>query len=181
MANQHTDLLDRHTYVIDSGQKHTSAHFSVVLADHSGDRRSLWKAFNKILHRCPTMHLPEHSSVAALADTFGSFCINKVSIICAAFPLHAHLNTTSLNPPDTRAVLHNFVPVSEDEVRRFVLTSPCNSCDLDPIPTTLVRDCIDVLVTPITSIVNLSPSEGVFPSCFKTAYVSASAEEVQPR
>ena len=118
------------------------------------------------------MHLPDHSSVAALADTFGSFFINKVSIIRAAFPLHAHLNTTNLNPPDTRAVLHDFVPVSEAEVRRFVLTSPCKSCDLDPIPTTLVRDCIDVLVTPITSIVNLSLSEGVFPSCFKTAYVS---------
>ena len=105
------------------------------------------------------MHLPDHSSVAALADTFGSFFISKVSIIRTAFPLHAHLNTTKLNPPDTGAVLQDFVPVSEAEVRRFVLTSPCKSCDLDPIPTTLVRDCIDVLVTPITSKVNLSLSE----------------------
>ena len=49
--------------------------------------------------------------------------------------------------------------------------SPCKSCDLDPISTTLVRDRVDVLVTPITSIVNLSLSEGVFPTYFKTAYV----------
>ena len=101
--------------------KAKSAHFSEVIADHSGDHRSLCKAFNKILHRCPTMHLPDHSSVAALADTFGAFVINKVSIIRAAFPLHAHLNTTNLNSPDTstRAVLHDFVPVSDAEVRRF--------------------------------------------------------------
>ena len=100
------------------------------------------------------------------------FFINKISIIRAAFPLHTHLNTTNLNPPDTRAVLHEFVPLSEAEVRRLVLTSPCKPCDLDPIPTTLVRDCIDFLATPITLIVNLSLPEGVFPSCFKTAYVS---------
>ena len=118
------------------------------------------------------MHLPDHSSAAALADTFESFFINKISIIRAAFPLYAHLNTTNPNPPDTRAVLHDFVPVSEAEVRRLVLNSPCKSCDLDPIPTTLLRECIDVLVTNITPIVNVSLSEGVFPSCFKTAYVS---------
>ena len=118
------------------------------------------------------MLLLDHSSVAALADTFGSFFINKISVIHAAFPLHAHLNTTSLNPPDTRAVLHDLVPVSEADVRRLVLTSPCKPCDLDPIPTTLLRDCTVVLVTPITSIVNLSLCEGAFPLCFKTAYVS---------
>ena len=52
------------------------------------------------------------------------------------------------------------------------MTSPCKSCDLGPIPTTLVRDCTDALVRPITSIVNLSLAEGIFPSSFKPAYVS---------
>ena len=107
----------RHTHLCNRLMaKAKSAHFSEVIADHSGDHRSLWKAFNKILHHCPTMHLPDHSSVAALADTFASFFINKLSIIRPAFPLHAHLNATNGNPPDTRAVLHDFVPVSEAEV-----------------------------------------------------------------
>ena len=77
-------------------------------------------------------------------------------------------------------MLHDFVPVSEAEVRRLVLTFPCKSCDLNPIPTTPLRDCIDVLVTPITSIVNLSLSEGVFPSCFETAYVSPLLKKSNP-
>ena len=142
--------------------KAKSAHFSEVIADHLGDHQSLWKAFNKILHRCPATHLPDHSSVAALVGTFGSSFINKISIIRAVFPLHAHLNTSNLNPPDTHVVLHDFVSVSEAEVCHLVLTSPCKSCDLDPVPTTLLRDCIDVLVTHITSIVKLSLSEGAF-------------------
>ena len=43
---------------------------------------------------------------------------------------------------------------------------------LDPIPTGLVKDCIDVLVTPITSIVKLSLSGGFFPSYFNFPLVS---------
>ena len=50
--------------------------------------------------------------------------------------------------------------------------APCKSSDLDPLPTGLVKDCIDVLVTPIVSIVNLSLSEGCFPTHFKSALVS---------
>ena len=59
--------------------KAKSVHFPEVIADHSGDHRSLWKAFNKILHRCPAVQVPDHSSVAALADrpTFGSFSLIK--------------------------------------------------------------------------------------------------------
>ena len=36
----------------------------------------------------------------------------------------------------------------------------------------LVKDCVDILLTPITSIVNLSLSEGSFPSHFKSAIIS---------
>ena len=38
--------------------------------------------------------------------------------------------------------------------------------------TSLVKDCIEILVTVIVSIVNLSLSEGCFPSHFKSALVS---------
>ena len=42
----------------------------------------------------------------------------------------------------------------------------------NPIPTSLVLDCISVLLTPITNILNYSLQEGSFPSCFKTAHVT---------
>ena len=48
----------------------------------------------------------------------------------------------------------------------------CKSSDLDPLPTSLVKDCIDILFTPIVSVVNVSLSEGSFPSHFKYALVS---------
>ena len=66
--------------------KAKSAHYSKIISEHSGDHRSLWQAFNKILHRCPKMYLPDHSSITALANTFSSFFINKISIIRSSFP-----------------------------------------------------------------------------------------------
>ena len=77
-----------------------------------------------------------------------------------------------LTPPNTREVLHNLSHVTDAEVRRLVLSAPCKSSDLDPLPNGLVKDCIDVLVTPIVSIVNLLLSEGCFPTHFRPALVS---------
>ena len=125
------------------------AHYSKIIAEHSGDYGSLWKAFNKTLNRCPIMQVPDHSSTATLANIFSSFFINKISVIRSSFPSDSHSRV--LNPPDTRKVLQNLSCVTADEVRHLVL---CKSSDLHPIPTSLVKDCIDILITPITSIIN---------------------------
>ena len=128
------------------------------------------QAFNKILHRCPKMYLPDHSSITALKNTFSFLYINKISIIWCFSPSGSCSNV--LTPPNTREVLHNLSHVTDAEVRRLVLPALCRSSDLDPLPTGLVKDCIDVLVTPIVSIVNLSLSEGCFLTHFKSALVS---------
>ena len=49
------------------------------------------------------------------------------------------------------------------------MSSSNGTCNIDLIPTTLLKSCIDSLIVPITNIVN--KSEGVFPSAFKTAHV----------
>ena len=66
----------------------------------------------------------------------------------------------------------NKTPVSEEELLKILKSSPSKSCDLDPIPTSLVKECADILFTPITKIVNYSITEGSFLNCFKMAYVT---------
>ena len=155
------------------------SHYSKMIAEHSCDYGSLWKAFNKILHRCPKMRFPDQSSIVALESTFSSYFINKISVIRSYFSSDSH--SCMLNLPDTRKVLQNLTCVTNDEVRRLVLQAPCKSSDLDPIPTTLVKDCIAILITPITSIINLSLTEGSFPSHFKPAHVCPPSEETVPQ
>ena len=62
--------------------------------------------------------------------------------------------------------------MSEESLLKILKTSPSKSCGLDPIPMSLVKECADVLITPITKIINYSIKEGSFPNCFKMAHVT---------
>ncbi|KAK2161425.1 hypothetical protein NP493_1585g00020 [Ridgeia piscesae] len=42
------------------------------------------------------------------------------------------------------------------------MSSPSKSCDLDPIPTILLKACLDVLIKPITDTLNASLCYGLF-------------------
>ena len=46
---------------------------------------------------------------------------------------------------------------------------PKKSCDLDPIPTPILHDCLEEITPIVTDIVNKSLSCGVIPQCFKHA------------
>ena len=106
-------------------------------------------------------HMDKTSDLIPRLLTLGAYCE------------HAHgYSICVLNPPETRKVLQNLSCVTAVEVRHLVLRALCKSSDLDPIPTSLVKDCIDILITAITSIINLLLTEGSFPSHFKCAHVS---------
>ena len=65
-----------------------------------------------------------------------------------------------------------FKQVSQEEIRKIIMKSPSKSCLLDPWPTFLVKECIDILLPSITRLVNCSLSEGVAPDEFKKAIVT---------
>ena len=50
------------------------------------------------------------------------------------------------------------------------LSSQDKSCDLDPLPTKLLKSCLDILLTPITNIVNLSLES--FPNVLKVSHIT---------
>ena len=62
------------------------------------------------------------------------------------------------------------MPVSEDDVLKILLSSKTKRCDLDPIPTSLVKECADVLKTPINNVIYYSLKEGSFLNCFKSSH-----------
>jgi hypothetical protein len=64
-----------------------------------------------------------------------------------------------------------FQPLSEEEARKIIMKAATKSCALDPIPTWLLKDSLDVLLPIITSIVNKSILSGVVPQNMKTAIV----------
>ncbi len=70
------------------------------------------------------------------------------------------------------SVLDSFKFLSAEGVKKLIFRSPCKSCSLDPIPTDLLRKCLDVLLPIIADIINESLSSGTFPGEFKLAVVT---------
>ena len=62
-----------------------------------------------------------------------------------------------------------FERASEDEIKKLIFSS--SSCDLDPIPTSVLKNCLGILTTPITEIINISMETSTFPQNFKEAHV----------
>ena len=55
------------------------------------------------------------------------------------------------------------VAVTSAELRRIILTSPSKSCELDPLPTFLLQEFVDVLLPFLTVLCNRSIEDGVLP------------------
>ena len=131
---------------------------------NSDDPKKLWQSLRKVLHHTSETVLPAHSSEKSLADTFASFFTNKISKIRDTFPTSGSFNDA---PESVLPVFNTFKPVTEDEVNKCIKESPTKSCPLNPIPTLLLKDCLDILLPSITKLVNYSLIDGSVPSVLK--------------
>ena len=60
---------------------------------------------------------------------------------------------------------------TEKKIKQLILTSSSKSCDLDPIPTSVLKNCLVILITNITDIITLSRETSIFPQNFKEAHL----------
>ena len=65
----------------------------------------------------------------------------------------------------------NFRQLTQNDVGKLIMSSKSTS-DLDPIPTSLLKENISILLPTITKMVNLSLQTGVFPNEWKLAFVT---------
>ena len=72
---------------------------------------------------------------------------------------------------------HNITPLcvlrsaTTLEVRTIIMNSPSKSCELDSVPTWLLKKRIDEILPSIVRLVNTSLRSGRFPDCFKEAVI----------
>ena len=67
--------------------------------------------------------------------------------------------------------MNSFDRATEDEIKKLILSSSSKSCDLDSIPTNVLKYCLDILVTPITDIITMSMDTSTFPKKPKKVHV----------
>ena len=120
--------------------------------------------------------LPIHDSQKEMAQRFSDFFTTKIVTIREnLLALHADEETPT-TIPGNETIFHgtplsSFTEVSADEIRRFIMKSASKSCELDPVPTWLLKECIVDLVYIVTAIVNSSLKDAHVPSSMKRARV----------
>ena len=86
--------------------------------------------------------------------------------------LSTSLNFRHITPDSPPPTFASFSAVTEEQVTKIIQDSPTKSYSLDPWPTFLVLEFLDILITPITSIINASLAQGTCPNFFKQAHVT---------
>jgi exonuclease III len=143
-------------------------HYNTLISEHSSDSKKLFQTINKLLGDERCMKLPKHISLQGLVERFSCFFKEKIEKIRAT--LGTSEPDTCRHPPAT--TLSKFTPVTEAEVKKLIAASPSKSCTLDPIPTWLLKMCIEPLAPFVTRIINTSLINGTVPVDFKKALVT---------
>ena len=134
--------------------------------------RQLFTVCGKLSARIKSSPLPSIYPIVSLPNMFCEFFMKKVSDIRAQLDI---LPSGSANfTHDKKSIqftFDSFNPISQEELKKMILSSKPTTCPLDPIPTSLLFDCIDILLPTLQRIINDSLSSGIVPSIFKSAIV----------
>ncbi len=57
--------------------------------------------------------------------------------------------------PLLKSELRDFKEMTQEQVKDLIFKSPNKHCELDPMPTWMIRECIDEVLPLLTKIVNL--------------------------
>ena len=140
-----------------------------------GNQKRLYQFVSKLTNGEKSIPYPDEYTKEDLCKMFGDFFGDKIDTIRSQ--IDATVETEGIKnvvdyslSPDVPA-FDQFKELSQEEVKDIIMESPNKYCSLDPLPTGILKTCIDVLIGPITAIVNKSLSSGEFPSCWKCAIV----------
>ena len=117
--------------------------------------------------------LPTHDSLAQLVDNFNDFFIERIHGLRRELD-RVSKGTTSSSITDREApqvTLSEFSQVSSTMIHHVIKALSTKSCPLDPMPTLLLKDHLDLIVPVVTDIVNESLSTGVIPTCLKRSLI----------
>jgi len=111
--------------------------------------------------------LPENIENKELADKFADYFIEKIEKIRNDLEKYDKYVPEMTDAP----TLDTFEIVTDEEVDK--LLSKCNSkcCELDPIPTKIIKEHKEILIPVLKKIINLSLREGQFIPDWKTSIV----------
>ena len=124
--------------------------------DNSKNTKELFRILNN-LTGCNTHNpLPPGKSSEETAEEFAEFFFNKITKIWQSFRGTLWYHPEETNTPK----FTSFRPLTDDEVKREIMSMKNKTCELDQISTLMLKEVITACLPTITYIVNMSLTRG---------------------
>ena len=172
-AQAWNDFYTQHRQVANIIKEAQCNHYKLIIKEHKYDYKTIFNITNGILFRKQKSVLPPTESVSVLAENFSEFFQTKIDNITeklqdkAADLDNRYIETNF----QTNYTLTKFTLVLQSDVKEIIASAPVKSCELDPIPTSLLKMHIKVLAPIICNITNSSFDTGIFSDELKDALV----------
>ena len=135
--------------------------------DLRGNTKELYNLTAHLTGKAPQNPMPKNKSDIQLAEEFAEFFIDKIDKIRQQF----HNTVTYISEEKHISQLKKFDPVSEVTLEGIINSMHSKSCELDAIPTPLLKRLMRKCLPFITKIVNISLTYGIFSDNWKVAIV----------
>ena len=133
-----------------------------------GDTKKLYSLVRYLTGTKAQNPMPDNTGDEKLAKAFANNFIQKIQKIwdnLDDYPKFKPRRNSSITP------LNNFEPTTADEVTKIIKEMKTNSCAVDFLATLVLKKALPYVIDTITSILNASLEQGVFPDSWKIAII----------
>ena len=119
--------------------------------------------------------LSEDTLNEELGDRFADYFIEKIRTIqdsLANYPTYCPTST------HTGSSLAELKPYTEEEIMEIIKSMPTKSYESDAIPTQVLEGVLPLIITPLTTLINLALEEDIFTDTWKVAIIHPLVEKL---
>ena len=140
-------------------EKKRKEYYSGLISEAGNCQKSLFKVANTLLDKNAQPVLPCHTDSQKLANEFNDYYIDKVKQIRNSIPAEED-NDKKFSRPFCGQRLEIFSPTTIEEVTSLIKEHGLKTSQEDPLPASICKSSLDILIPVLTDLINLSLAEG---------------------
>ena len=134
-------------------------YFQNEFKKHSYSPKSLFSFVDTFMDKDQDLVLPPGDSLVETVENFNQFFQEKINTIRSKFTKHSTNDYTSRNAYHGTG-LCDFAPATIEEISTILRDCEFKSSSMDPLPASVMKENLDILLPQLCEIVNLSLSSG---------------------
>ena len=150
-----------------------TSYYQKAIADRAGDQRALFSLVSELTDSSPTSPTPDYSTDDIVARDLNTSFVDKISNIHLSISKNANTlpitnkkkitekNISKKNSTiNINTLLSDFALTTEKELADILSSSKFSTSDLDPLPPSVLKECIQTLLPFLVVLVNYSLKQG---------------------